>query len=735
MASSKFLQELNTSQREAVEYLDGPMLVLAGAGSGKTRVLISKLGYLIDIGFAQPHEILAVTFTNKAANEMKQRVEKLLKRGLDGLWIGTFHSICARILRIEARHLGYTSDFTIYDVDDQIRLIQQLMVGMNMDTSVLKPRQVQYVISQSKNKLLGPKEFEERAGDFTERKIAQIYWEYEVAMRRNNAFDFDDLLIKPLEIFTQYPEILEKYQNKFKYVLVDEYQDTNRAQYYFIKYLSATHRHVCVVGDEDQSIYRWRGADIDNILNFEKDYPECKIVRLEQNYRSTKIILDAANAVVANNTRRLGKTLWSENKHGAQIEVYSTADENAEAHQVTEIIHNEVQQKGRNYNEIAVLYRTNAQSRALEDRFRRKNIPYIIVGGTKFYERKEIKDVLAYLRVLVNPRDSVALRRIINFPTRGIGPATLQKLEDYAFLHKVGLYQALLEVNENEAIPLSIKNKIIEFIETLEDLREKLTQLSAYEIAREVVDTFRLSAQYSHSDLLEDQARLENINELLNSIAEFSERNSGPEATLQKYLEDVSLITDIDRWDPSFSAVTLMTLHSAKGLEFPVVIITGNEDGLFPLFRSLSNDEELEEERRLFYVGMTRAKENLYLLWARQRRRFSGENSGMSFRNTPSRFLLEIPADFKSEFTDTSNELEYSYDQSYSQQRQRMDDYVVDMVEESQYKIGNWVKHPTFGKGQILAVNRSRTGTKLTVVFENKQIKKLIAEYANLELL
>ncbi len=730
---SKLLKELNASQREAVEYLDGPLLVLAGAGSGKTRVLTYKIGYLVETGVAAPYEILAVTFTNKAANEMKKRVEELIRIPLQGLWIGTFHSICARILRIEAQHLGYDRNFTIYDVDDQVRLIQQIMTGMNINQGVLKPRKVQYAISQSKNKMRGPKEFEERAGDFTTRKIADIFWEYEVALRRNNAFDFDDLLIKPLEIFSQQPDILEKYQTKFKYVLVDEYQDTNRAQYYFIKYLSAQHRKVCVVGDEDQSIYRWRGADIENILSFEKDYPECKVVRLEQNYRSTKVILKAANAVVAHNQRRLGKNLWSKKEHGAKISVHPTTDEGMEAATLVEIIRTETRQFNRNYNEIAVLYRTNAQSRALEDRLRRANIPYVIVGGIKFYERKEVKDVLAYLRILVNTRDSVALRRIINYPARGIGAATLQKLEEYAFLKKIPLYQAVVEVAENESIPLATKAKIQAFVDALEELRHKKENFSAYEIAREVVDTFGLAAQYSHSELIEDQNRLENINELLNSIAEFSEKNSDENATLEKYLEDVALLTDIDRWDPNFSAVTLMTLHSAKGLEFPVVIITGIEDGLFPLYRSLENQDDLEEERRLFYVGMTRAKENLYLLWARQRRRFSGESSGMSFRNTPSRFLKEIPQSYKEEVR-TEDELVYSYDNSEGLlDSATVSAYAGEMMENEDYHIGDWVIHPTYGKGQILAVQNSHTGTKLTVAFSNKQIKKLIAEYANLK--
>lgn len=731
---SKLLDDLNPVQRSAVEHINGPLLILAGAGSGKTRVLTYRIGYLLEQRIVRPYEILAVTFTNKAANEMKQRVEKLLQFPIDGMWIGTFHAICARILRIEGAHLGYASNFTIYDQDDQLRQIQQVMEGLNINQSILKPRQAQYVISDCKNKMLAPEQYERRAATLAERQIAKIYWEYETALRRNNAFDFDDLLIKPLDLFTKEPAILEKYQSKFKYILVDEYQDTNKAQYYLVRQLSAKHRNICVVGDEDQSIYRWRGADIENILSFEKDYPDCEVVRLEQNYRSTQIILSAANSVVSHNQKRLGKNLWSRKTGGEKIRVIGASDEGGEGLEVVHIIRSEMAKNQLSYNDIALLYRTNAQSRALEDKLRRANIPYVIVGGTRFYERKEIKDVLAYLRVIVNPRDALALRRIINYPARGIGMTTQQKLEQYAAERQIGLYQALREVDRISDLSPAIKDKIQVFVNSLEGFRKQLNTSSAFEIASAVVKTFALKSAYELSGLPEDEARLENIMELLNSIASFSE--AGGEATLEKYLEDVSLLTDVDRWDPGFSAVTLMTLHSAKGLEFPVVIICGLEQGLFPLSRTFGSQDDLEEERRLFYVGMTRAKDRLYLLWARQRRRFSGNDSGVSFINTSSKFLEEIPQEYKDEemYDDFASRHRESRQQRirFQESPGEVSAYAAEMLDHPNYKIGDWVIHEEFGRGQILAVERASAGTKLSVFFQSKGLKKLIAEYANL---
>lgn len=730
------LDSLNPEQRSAVEHNDGPLLILAGAGSGKTRVLTFKIAYMLQQRLVKPWEILAVTFTNKAAGEMRHRVEELIGASAQSMWIGTFHSICAKILRMEAVNLGYNSNFTIYDVDDQVRLISQVMEQLNISSSQLKPRTVQFKISDNKNKLISPQIFESKAADFVDRMIARIYHQYEAALRKNNAMDFDDLLIKPLDLFTRFPEICEKYQQKFQYVLVDEYQDTNKAQYHFVKKLSEKHRKICVVGDEDQSIYRWRGADIQNILSFERDYQDCKVVRLEQNYRSTQIILDAANAVVKNNTHRLGKNLWSDKTDGKQISVIEAADEAVEASQIVKIVKQATRETNLNFNDMAVLYRTNAQSRALEDKLRRGNVPYNIVGGTKFYDRKEVKDVLAYLRILVNKNDAIALQRIINYPTRGIGGKTVERLNKYAFSAQITLYDAIAEVMNNPELSAGAKAKVTAFYNQVEEIRDMLSNTSAIDIANKVNERFGLSKMYELSVLPDDQSRLENINELLNSIAEFSEREV-EDTSLSKYLEDVALLTDLDRWDPNNSAVTLMTLHSAKGLEFPLVVVAGMEDGLFPLFRSLENEQDLEEERRLFYVGMTRAKDYLYLTWAKQRRRFTGNGGGMSYRSIASRFMNEIPIEFikaLSSFGGYEGVDNSKYRRSRKYDHSHAGKYAAEMMtSEGNFKIGNWVMHEKYGKGQILGMEGSGVGTKASVFFEKAGIKKLIIEYANLQ--
>ena len=734
----KLLFDLNPQQKEAVQYFDGPLLVLAGAGSGKTGVLTHKIAYLLATKTVDTANILAVTFTNKAANEMKKRVERLIDSQVSSMWIGTFHSICARILRLEAKHIGFNSNFTIYDSDDQLKQIQNIMGFLNIDQSLLKARQVQYAISNNKNKMQNASDFEKSASDFKRQKIAEIYWEYESALSHNNAFDFDDLLIKPLEIFTLHKNILKKYRDKFGYILVDEYQDTNKSQYHLIKMLSAVRQKVCVVGDEDQSIYRWRGADIENILGFERDFPQCKVIRLEQNYRSTETILDAANSLVANNLKRLGKTLWSTKKQGEKIQLIQTSNEGAEAAKARDIIVDFQNDPQYTLNDIAVLYRTNAQSRALEDQLRRAGIPYALVGGVKFYERKEIKDIIAYLRVLVNPNDSNSLRRIINYPARGIGNTTLKHLTDFARKNKQSLYEVLSNLEMIPGINPGIKARLKNFYDIIEKLKEQVESVTAYKIAMKVIDTFRLREPYLNSENPEDRSRLENINELLNSISLFVENNETADGNLQQYLQEVSLLADIDRWNNSNNVITLMTLHSAKGLEFPIVIITGLEDGLFPIFRSLENNEDLEEERRLFYVGMTRAKERLFLLWTLQRYRFQNSEFGMSTRNVPSRFLKEIPSQYiKEEVKSAALEFNFEENRSYRfkySQRKKKPDLQEFQMEGSGFSIGQWVYHENFGKGQILGIQGSNNGTKLTIVFPKNQIKKIIAEYANLQI-
>ncbi len=735
MNQSQLLEALNPQQREAVVHTEGPLLVLAGAGSGKTRVLTYRIAFLIERRLAAPHEILAVTFTNKAANEMKTRVESLLNMSVQHLWIGTFHSICARFLRQIAKYIGYQSNFTIYDVDDQIAQIKRIMDFLNISREIISPKVVQYTISQAKNQMKDARQFEKQAYDYRSQQIAKIFWEYEAALRKNNAFDFDDLLIKPIDVFTAHPEVLEAYQRKFKYLLVDEYQDTNKAQYYLIKLLAANHQNVCVVGDEDQSIYRWRGANIENILNFEKDYPETRVIRLEQNYRSTQTILSAANSVVANNVNRLGKNLWSKQGKGEKIKVVETRDESSEASAVVQFIQQLLIQKRLSYNDMVILYRTNAQSRALEEQLRAHNIPYTIVGGMKFYERKEIKDILAYLKVLVNPTDWVSLRRIINFPSRGIGEVTINKLEKFSRQRQWSLFQTLERVREISDLPPNTAKKVEQFYQQLKKIRDQLSRLNALEITQRVVEEFRLKKIYEDSRRPEDESRVENINELLNSIQIFLERNPDS-GELEHYLAEVTLMTDIDNWDPSNPTVTLMTLHSAKGLEFPVVFITGLEDGLFPLSRSFEQEDDLEEERRLFYVGLTRAKEQLYLLYALNRRRFGQENFGSFFQSMPSRFLSEIPSRYVERIRWGKQNNRYRRKKESYFRAEKPLTAPLDTLpdEEGKFKIGQWVRHESFGKGQILGVEKSRLGTKLTIYFERKEIKKLVAEYANLEI-
>jgi DNA helicase-2/ATP-dependent DNA helicase PcrA len=737
MADSILLSDLNPRQQIAVKQTEGPVLVLAGAGSGKTRVLTYRIAYIMEKGLAAPDEILAVTFTNKAAREMKRRIEELINIPVQPLWIGTFHSISARILHREGHLAGYQSNFTIYDVDDQVNQIKRIMDFLNIDKELLSPKHIQYVISQAKNNLQDARQFEKISHDFQSRKITQVFLEYEIALRRNNAFDFDDLLVTPIDIFTSHQEVLEKYQKKFKYILIDEYQDTNKAQYYWVKLLSGKHHNLCVVGDEDQSIYGWRGADIENILRFEQDFPKCKLIRLEQNYRSTKTILNAANSVVAHNLKRLGKNLWSDLPKGDPIIISLNRDEVEEASRLVEFIQKELADNQLSRNDIVVLYRTNTQSRAIEEQLRRSAIPYTIVGGIKFYERKEIKDILAYLRVIVNPNDTISLLRIINFPSRGIGNNTVGLLNQYAHKNKISLFEAIQQVEKIEGLTPAYLSRVKLFYEIIEKYRSQLENFNAFEIVEKIIEEVGIKKLYENSDQVEDQARIENINELLNSLDIFVSNH--PEADrLINFLDEVSLLTDIDRWNSDFSSVTLMTLHSVKGLEFEVVFITGVEDGLLPHSRSQEKPEDLEEERRLFYVGLTRAQKRLYLLHAQMRHRFLNGEFGSGFRSIPSRFLKEIPDEFT---------IKYSFESKISKHYQTRFKFErkLDILqsgaspavlpdESSDYKIGQYVEHELFGRGQILGVDSAIIGTKLTIQFANRNLKKIIAEYANLKI-
>ena len=727
-----YLKTLNPEQRNAVLATDGPVLILAGAGSGKTRVLTSRIAYLLEEKNVAPYSILAMTFTKKAANEMIERVGTLLHH-TQPLWIGTFHSIFAKILRWEAPAYQYSQDFVIYDTDDQAQLIKSIMERMSLSPKTYSPKAIGSVISKAKNGLIGPLEFEKDVKGIFEEIVAKIYPEYQAQLRRNQAFDFDDLITVPIHIFNNHPEILEKYQQRFRYLLVDEYQDTNRAQYQLIHALARESKNLCVVGDDDQSIYGWRGADIRNILDFEKDFPETQVFRLEQNYRSTKNILTAAHSVVKNNKGRKEKQLWSDKENGELIDIFETEDERAESYKVVEKIREQVFQNKRSFSDFAILYRTNAQSRALEDGLRRSGISYIIVGGVRFYERKEIKDLLAYLKVIVNPSDSISLKRIINFPLRGIGDTSFAKLQSWAISHNESVYSAVAHVDSIDEIPQRIQQKIKSFHELIEKYRQLSAKISPNELVHTLVDESGLLNAYKESAGIDAADRIENIRELLGAINEYVEETEKP--TLSGFLEEVALVADIDTWNDHSNAVTLMTLHSAKGLEFPVVFIAGLEDGLFPTSRSYDSPESLEEERRLFYVGITRAKEKVYLLSAVWRSLY-----GEGCSTTPSRFLAELD---ESVISWESRKPIRPQRRAFERAKQFTEDHFSqahpdyeNMSQEipSAYHRGMYVKHETFGAGQIIAAEGTGNKQKLTVRFSNGVTKKFIAQYAKFQI-
>lgn len=729
--STLLLKELNAEQREAVEFTEGPVLILAGAGSGKTRVLTFKIAYLIEEKKAAAKEILAMTFTNKAAGEMRERIKRFVDIDKD-LWIGTFHSVFSKILRLEGGALGYDSDFVIYDSDDQKRLIKAIMEEIEIFSSQYSPKAISASISRAKNGLVSPDEYSKSVNNPFEKVVSRIYPEYQSRLRINNALDFDDLITVPIKLFANHSEILKKYQLRFKYILVDEYQDTNRAQYRLVHYLAKAHRNLCVVGDDDQSIYRWRGADIRNILEFEKDFPDSKVFRLEQNYRSTQNILTAASSVVEKNEGRKGKKLWTDRELGEKVDLFEVENEQAEAQKVVEMIQEEVFRKKRTFRDFAILYRTNAQSRVLEDELRRSGISYIIVGGVRFYERKEIKDVLAYLRLIVNSKDSVSLKRIINFPLRGIGEVSLRKVEEWARRNGLDLFEAVGRVEEIPDISPRVKNGIENFHSLIQKYINLRDKISPNELVRTLVDEVGLLTMYKEDTSIEGQGRAENIREFLTAISDYV--SSVEEPRLSGFLEEVSLITDIDTWDDKTNAITLMTLHCAKGLEFPVVFIAGLEEGLFPVSRSMDEPEALEEERRLFYVGLTRAKEKIYLLWA-QRRSLFGEGS---FRIS-SRFVSELEPSvvqkakvsskvhskrFRSKIRHTMEEdtVYQCAHESFSQ-------------EVSSLQPGVWVKHDTFGRGKVISVDGVDEKQKITVRFEGGIKKKFLVRYARFTIL
>ena len=633
---NSLLTGLNKEQQQAVQHTEGPLLILAGAGSGKTKVLTVRIAHLLAQG-VNPYEILAITFTNKAAKEMKSRVEGLVGDVANRIWLSTFHSFCAKFLRFELDNfLGYNSNFTIYDTSDSQAVIKAALKALNLDDKYYPVGAMLAAISDAKNKLLFASDFRKQAKDFYQQKVADVYEYYERELRKNNALDFDDLLLVAVKLLQSNEAVLDKYSKRFRYVMIDEYQDTNHAQYLLAKLLASHWKNIAVVGDADQSIYAWRGADIQNILDFEKDYPNCTSIKLEQNYRSTKIILDAANAVIEKNEGRPKKNLWTDKTEGAKIQHFTAQSEHAEAAFIGDTIAKKHDIHGVPYGDMAILYRTNAQSRVLEEALIKRALPYTMVGGTKFYDRKEIKDVLAYLRVLYNPFDDLSLLRIINVPKRSIGATTVAKLQDYARANGTSLFMTLTQLHLVDSIKGKTKEKLEEFGILIFTLVAEMEDRTVLDILESILDRTGYLAQLEESTDPQDQARAENIGELLSVAKDFQDTN--PSGTVEDFLEQVALVNDVDSFEQEESKVTLMTLHAAKGLEFPIVFLGGLEEGLFPHSRTLMNPEEIEEERRLAYVGITRAEKELYISNATTRTVFGRTSSYL-----PSRFIDEIP--------------------------------------------------------------------------------------------
>ncbi len=725
---------LNEAQRRAVEYREGPLLVLAGAGSGKTRVLTARIAHLIIAHGVRPERIFATTFTNKAAGEMRRRVGGLLDRDPAGLWIGTFHSLCARLLRREARHLGFTPQFTIYDEDDRLGLIKRLLERGGYSQRAFPPRQLQSIISGAKNRLTTPEELGAAAEDRFTRVAAEIYHELDRALLHANAMDFDDLLLHPLTLFREHPDRLEYYQQRFDSILVDEFQDTNRAQYLLIRHLGRKHRDVCGVGDDDQSIYSWRGADIRNMLDFKQDFPETEVILLEENYRSTQVILDAANAVIAENQVRLGKTLYTSRAGGDPVVTVSAADERDEAEWAAREFRERTATDHHGYGDMAVLYRTNSQSRAFEEAFRRASVPYRVVGAVSFYERREVRDLVAYLRLVVNPADDQAFLRAVQVPKRGIGVATLRTLQDAALQwSKPLLATAAIADRISELRPLA-KQALQDFAALIERLRAMLPDAPPAAIMERIIELTEYEAHLQQEGF-EGLERMENVRELIAAAAEWSEETPGDEAEslVEQFLQTTALMSSDEKTAGDEEGVTMMTVHTAKGLEWPVVLIAGMEDGLFPLSRATETPEGLEEERRLAYVALTRAQDLAYLSWARQRRR-----GGQLMPGMPSRFLRALPPEDVEERRTSG----MFGGEGYRRPAQPSSWLTLDQTDEAtasqdtpRYVKGEHVYHRKFGAGVIRSLAGQGRGLKVTVEFDDAEVgsKQLMVEYAGLE--
>jgi DNA helicase-2/ATP-dependent DNA helicase PcrA len=726
--SMKSLKDLNQAQLEATEYNEGPHLIVAGAGSGKTKVLTHKIAYLIEDGF-NPENILSLTFTNKAANEMKERITAMIGvTKAKKLWMGTFHSILARILRTEAESLNYKKNFSIYDREDSVSLVGNVLTALNISIDDKSSSAIQHQISSLKNKMILPEEFAKfHAETPSEKKLAQVYTEYNDRLFENNSMDFDDLLLKPIQLFNNHQRILAKYKKEFKYVLVDEFQDTNKAQYEIIKLFVTGRTKLCVVGDDAQSIYGWRGAELENMLNFEKDFPKVKVFRLEQNYRSTKRILKAAGSVIKNNPGQIEKTLWTENEDGEMLSVLRCTDEKDEAFQISKQIKKEITSKKISLKDITILYRINSQSRALEEALRREKLPYKIIGGVEFYRRKEVKDIVAYLRVLANQNDEESLLRIMNFPQRGIGNTSISKMIAFARKFDLSFYSTMARIFEVIEVKERIQKNVKQFKILLDKYIDLQSKLSLTELTSALIDDLGVLKMYKEENTVESRQRYDNVQELINSIADFSKQNKG--ATIDDFLSDVSLFSGIDSYENDDNFITLMTIHSSKGLEFPVVFITGCEEDIFPLNKKFDSDSQVEEERRLFYVAVTRAERKVILSYARSRYRF-GE---VAYQDV-SRFIGEIDPETIKELNNgvrksSSRRRRAYYDELYQEDFDEFDQ------ERRSLRVGSRVSHEKFGEGKILAINGVGDSQKISIAFEEFGTKHLLTKFAKLTLI
>ena len=734
MDKKEIIQGLNDKQKEAVLATEGPCLVIAGAGSGKTKVLTHKIAYDIANG-VKPWNILAITFTNKAANEMKERIEKLIGDNAKDVWMGTYHSICVRILRRYIDRIGYKSDFVIFDTSDQRTLVKECLKTLKVDDKLFSDRAVLSEISNGKNEMLEPKAYSVKyAGDFRKEKIAEIYELYQSKLRENNAIDFDDIINFTIKILTENPDVLEYYTEKFQYILVDEYQDTNKAQFTLVSLFASRYGNITAVGDNDQGIYSFRGADITNILNFERDFPGTKIIKLEQNYRCTGNILKAANAVIKHNENKYEKNLWTENDEGQVPCIYCGEDEYDEGRYIVEQINHLRTEEYYKYSDFTILYRMNAQSRAIEDILMREQIPYKVIGGLKFYERKEIKDIIAYLRLIHNTADNLSLRRIINEPKRGIGKTSLDKIQEISDKTGISMYEIIKNAQEYELNRVYLSSR--DFINQIEELRNKKDELKISDLIKQTLKITGYTKALEQENSIEAETRIENLEEFLTVAIEFEEQSA--DNTLAEFLENITLSSDIDNLEDQEDSVTLMTLHSAKGLEFPVVFLVGMEEGIFPGYKSIGEPKELEEERRLFYVGITRAKQYLYLTCAKHRTIF-----GSTSYNQVSRFVKEIPETYKLDEQETkavASSIVSSKPKDYFQFRTaesflntiKKKDEEIDL---SKYQVGQRVYHKKFGEGVITKLEKEDDDIKVDLEFDKVGHKRLMAKFAGLEIL